>query len=149
MGVIDMYTLIFEPSYVSSNVMQAVPQIKDGIAVLCMIGFDIIIGLIKAFTTHSYESSLMREGLFHKLGEILCFIFAVICDMTLPAMGIILPVSITGAVAAYLVFMEIGSVVENIGVMNPQLGKYLALVFAKVKHPDEEMNDEENNSDVK
>ena len=139
-----MYTLVFEPSYVSANVLQAVPQIKDGIAVLCMIGFDIIIGLIKAFTTHSYESGIMREGLFHKLGEILCLIFAVVCDLTLPAMGIILPVSITGAVAAYLVFMEIGSVVENIGVMNPKLGKYLALVFAKVKPPDEVEDNEEN-----
>lgn len=144
MGVTDLYTLVFEPSYVSANVLQTVPQIKDGIAVLCMIGCDIVIGLIKAFTTHSYESSMMREGLFHKLGEILCFIFAVICDLTLPAMGIVLPVSITGAVAAYLVFMEIGSVIENIGVMNPKLGKYLALVFAKVQHPDEGENDEEN-----
>ena len=141
-----MYTLMFEPSYVSANVLQAVPQIKDGIVVLCMIGCDIVIGLIKAFTTHSYESAVMREGLFHKLGEILCFIFAVICDLTLPAMGIILSVSITGAVAAYLVFMEIGSVIENIGVMNPQLGKYLALVFAKVQHPDEGENDEESNN---
>ena len=146
MGVIDLYTLMFEPSYVSANVLQAVPQIKDGIVVLCMIGCDIVIGLIKAFTTHSYESAVMREGLFHKLGEILCFIFAVICDLTLPAMGIILSVSITGAVAAYLVFMEIGSVIENIGVMNPQLGKYLALVFAKVQHPDEGENDEESNN---
>ena len=144
-----MYTLVFEPAYISANVIQAVPQIKDGIAVLCMIGFDIIIGLVKAFTTHSYESGVMREGLFHKLGEILCFIFAVVCDLTLPAMGIILPVSITGAVAAYLVFMEIGSVIENIGVMNPQMGKYLSLVFAKVKHPDEieEGKETENNAD--
>ena len=137
MGVTDVYQLIFEPAYVNANILQLVPQVKDGIPVLCMIGCDIVIGLIKAVTTHSYESGIMREGLFHKLGEILCFIFAVICDLTLPSMGIILPVSITGAVAAYLVFMEVGSVIENIGVMNPQLGKYLALVFAKVKHPDE------------
>lgn len=145
----DLYTLVFEPSYVSANVLQTVPQIKDGCVVLCMIGCDIVIGLIKAFTTHSYESAVMREGLFHKLGEILCFIFAVICDLTLPAMGIILPVSITGAVAAYLVFMEIGSIIENIGVMNPQLGKYLALVFAKVKQPEEieERKETEQNAD--
>ncbi len=122
--------------------IQLVPQVKDGVAVLAMIGCDIVIGLVKAFTTHSYTSEIMREGLFHKLGEILCFIFAVVCDLTLPNLGIILPVSITGAVAAYLVFMEIGSIIENIGVMNPQLGKYLAMVFAKVKHPDEDESEE-------
>ena len=138
----DLYQLIFEPAYVNTTVMQLVPQIKTGIPVLCMIGCDIVIGLVKAFTTHSYESGIMREGLFHKLGELLCFIFAVVCDLTLPTLGIVLPVSITGAVAAYLVFMEIGSVIENIGVMNPQLGKYLALVFAKVKHPDVETEEE-------
>ena len=142
-----MYQLIFEPTYVNTTVLQLVPQIKTGIPVLCMIGCDIVIGLVKAFTTHSYESGIMREGLFHKLGELLCFIFAVVCDLTLPTLGIVLPVSITGAVAAYLVFMEIGSVIENIGVMNPQLGKYLALVFAKVKHPDVEAEEKETDAD--
>ena len=142
-----MYQLVFEPTYVNTSVLQLVPQIKTGIPVLCMIGCDIVIGLVKAFTTHSYESGIMREGLFHKLGELLCFIFAVVCDLTLPTLGIVLPVSITGAVAAYLVFMEIGSVIENIGVMNPQLGKYLALVFAKVKHPDVETEEKETDAD--
>lgn len=142
-----MYQLIFEPTYVNTTVLQLVPQIKTGIPVLCMIGCDIVIGLVKAFTTHSYESGIMREGLFHKLGELLCFIFAVVCDLTLPTLGIVLPVSITGAVAAYLVFMEIGSVIENIGVMNPQLGKYLAMVFAKVKHPDVETEEKETDAD--
>lgn len=123
------------------NLLQIVPQVKDAIAVLAMIGFDIIIGLIKAFSTHSYTSEIMREGLFHKLGELLCFIFGVVCDLTLPNMGVILPVSITGAVAAYLVFMEIGSIIENIGVMNPKLAKYLSMIFAKVEHPDEEVKD--------
>ena len=142
-----MYQLIFEPSYVNTTVLELVPQIKTGIPVLCMIGSDIVIGLVKAFTTHSYESGIMREGLFHKLGELQSFIFAVVCDLTLPTMGIVLPVSITSAVAAYLVLMEIGSVIENIGVMNPQLGKDLALVFAKVKHPDLE-TEEEKETDV-
>lgn len=142
-----MYQLIFEPTYVNTTVLQLVPQIKTGIPVLCMIGCDIVIGLVKAFTTHSYESGIMREGLFHKLGELLCFIFAVVCDLTLPTLGIVLPVSITSAVAAYLVFMEIGSVIENIGVMNPQLGKYLALLFAKVKHPDVETEEKETDAD--
>ena len=131
----DLYQLIFEPSYVNTAVMDIVPQIRSGVPVLCMIASDIVIGLVKSFTTHSYESGI-------KLGELLCFIFAVVCDLTLPTLGIVLPVSITSAVAAYLVFMEIGSVIENIGVMNPQLGKYLALVFAKVKHPDAETEEE-------
>lgn len=143
----DLYTLIFEPSYVNTTVLQLVPQIKTGIPVLCMIGCDIVIGLVKAFTTHSYESGIMREGLFHKLGELLCFIFAVVCDLTLPSLGIALPVSITSAVAVYLVFMEVGSVIENIGVMNPQLGKYLSMVFAKVKHPDETEEEKETDAD--
>lgn len=142
-----MMELVYTPASAVSDLVELVPQVKTGSAVLAMIGFDIVIGLIKAFSTHSYTSEIMREGLFHKLGEILCFIFGVVCDLTLPPMGVLLPVSVTGAVGAYLVVMEAGSIIENIGVMNPALGKYLALIFAKTQHPDVVEEDEEDDAE--
>ena len=32
---------------------------------------DVITGLIKAVYTHTFQSRIMREGLFHKVGELL------------------------------------------------------------------------------
>ena len=110
-----------------------IPQVKDCLVVLAFILSDIVIGLVKAITTHSYTSEIMREGLFHKLGEILCFIFGVLCDTTLPNFGVIVPFSLARSIAVYITIMEIGSVIENIGIINPELEKYLGKVFVKVR----------------
>ena len=80
----------------------------------------------------------MREGLFHKLGEIICLVFGVLCDYALPFMGIKIPLSIAQSVSVYIIIMEIGSVVENIGVLNPELSKYLGKIFEKIKTPESE-----------
>lgn len=111
------------------------PQIKTGAVILLFILFDIITGLIKALASHSYESRVMRQGLFHKLGEIVCFIFGVVCDIFLPYLGVSLPVSIAQSICVYIVIMEIGSVIENIGAINPDLAKYLHKIFAKFEEP--------------
>lgn len=127
------------------------PQIKTGAVILLFILFDIITGLIKSFAGHSYESSVMRQGLFHKLGEIVCFIFGVVCDIFLPHLGVSLPVSIAKSICVYIVIMEIGSVIENIGAINPDLAKYLHKIFAKFEEPkDAEViaETEENENDT-
>lgn len=113
------------------------PQIKTGAIILLFIAFDIATGLIKSLSTHSYQSSVMRQGLFHKLGEIVCFIFGAVCDIFLPYLGVKIPVSIAQSICVYIVVMEIGSVVENIGEINPDLAKYLHKIFAKFDPPEE------------
>lgn len=118
------------------------PQIKAGAIILMFIAFDIITGLLKAFATQSYESSVMRQGLYHKLGEILAFIFGVACDILFPYIGVKIPVSLAGAICVYVAFMEVGSVVENIAAINPDLAKYLHKVFAKIEKPPDDENDD-------
>lgn len=113
------------------------PQLQAGTVLCAFICFDIVVGLAKAFTTHSYSSSVMREGLAHKIGEILGYIFGILCDISLPRLGVILPFSLASGVAVYVTIMEIGSVIENFGVMNPGLGKYLHRVFEKIPDPEE------------
>lgn len=115
------------------------PQIKTGAVVLLFIFFDIITGLIKSLSTRSYQSSVMRQGLFHKLGEIICFIFGVVCDIFLPYLGVKIPVSIAQSICVYVIIMEIGSVIENIGEITPDLAKYLHKIFAKFEEPETEV----------
>ena len=100
---------------------------------------DILTGLIKAFSSEGYASSVMRKGLWHKLSEIISVLFCILCDQTLPTLNIILPFRLVDGVVIYIVLMEIGSVVENIRIINPEIGKYLSGIFEKVKGPD---NDE-------
>lgn len=82
---------------------------------------DLLTGIIKAFKEKSYTSSLMREGLFHKCGSILCVVFAVLVDyaQTLVDIGVTVPVAL--AVCSYIVVMEMGSIIENICLINPQI----------------------------
>lgn len=94
---------------------------------------DIITGLIKALSTGSYDSSKMRAGLFHKLGEISAWLLFLGIDVFCPRLDISLPFKLTNAITIYLVIMEIGSCVENIGIINPDIGKYLSHVFEKLK----------------
>lgn len=82
---------------------------------------DLITGLIKAFKEKNYCSSIMREGLFHKSGSILCVAFGVLVDyaQTFLDLGVSIPVAIS--VCAYIVLMEIGSTIENICIINPEI----------------------------
>ena len=132
-------------------VVELKPQLQAGTVLLAFIFFDIVVGLAKAIMTHSYSSSTMREGLAHKIGELLGYIFGILCDISLPQLGIVLPVHLATAVCTYITIMEVGSIIENFGIMNPELGKYLHKIFAKVPDPDDAdfivVEDEKENDD--
>ena len=99
---------------------------------------DMITGLIKAFKQKSYTSSVMREGLFHKTGSLLCILFGVMVDyaQTFVDIGITLPVA--GAICSYIILMEIGSCIENICQINPNImPDKLKAYFHKLSGKDE------------
>lgn len=82
---------------------------------------DLITGLIKAFKEKSYTSSIMREGLYHKIGTLLIVGFGYLVDyaQTYIDIGVSVPVAIS--VCSYVVLMEIGSIIENVCIINPQI----------------------------
>lgn len=82
---------------------------------------DMVTGLIKAFKEKAYTSSVMREGLFHKCGSVLCVAFGVLVDytQTLVDIGVTVPVALS--ICVYIILMEIGSVIENICAINPTI----------------------------
>lgn len=94
---------------------------------------DFVTGLIKAFKKKKYTSKVMREGLFHKCGSVLCIVFGVLVDyaQTFIDIGVNVPVAV--AICAYITLMECGSVIENIGDINPQIvPKVLKSFFDKL-----------------
>ena len=119
------------------NFNQLQPEIRTGFIVLIFISFDILFGLLQALKNQTFQSSVMRQGLFHKLGEILCYLFGVVCDATLPMINILVPFSLASAITIYIVIMEIGSILENLSKISPVMAKYLGLIFEKLRPPDD------------
>ena len=82
---------------------------------------DLITGVVKAFKEKNYTSTVMREGLYHKVGSILCLAFGILVDQAqlYLDLGVNIPVAIS--VCAYVVLMEIGSIIENVCAINPEI----------------------------
>jgi toxin secretion/phage lysis holin len=91
------------------------------LVVSCFIVLDMVTGLIKALMNKEYTSTIMREGLFHKSGSILCILLGVLTDyaQTFLDLGVTIPVATS--ICVYISIMEIGSIIENIGVINPEI----------------------------
>ena len=87
----------------------------------CFIGLDFVTGIIKALKQKNFNSSVMREGLYHKTGSVICLVLGALVDyaQTYIDLGITVPISI--AFCVYISLMEIGSIIENVGQINPKL----------------------------
>lgn len=97
---------------------------QETMVYLATVGFilmDLITGLIKAFKEKTYTSTVMREGLFHKCGSLILIAFGILADyaQTLVDLGISIPVAT--AICSYIILMETGSIIENLGKINPQI----------------------------
>ena len=108
------------------------------IVTLLFIVLDILVGLVKAFSTVGFKSLKMREGLFHKLGEVLCVAFGVVCEISFPLVGITINLPIVSTICIYIVLMETGSIIENLAVISPNIKNMLGKVFGGYKNEDEE-----------
>lgn len=100
--------------------------------------FDLLTGLIKGLKAQKYSSTIMREGLFHKCGSVLCVVFGVLVDyaQTIVDLGVAVPFA--SAVCGYIILMEIGSIIENVGEINPEIvPEKLRGFFAKLSGKDE------------
>lgn len=88
-----------------------------GVAVFIIV--DIMAGLLKALYNKAFKSSVMRNGLFHKAGEILVLALLYLVEVESAALGLDagLPLFKTGC--GYVVLMEIGSIIENLKVFTP------------------------------
>lgn len=113
------------------------------VVVLALIMGDVVSGLIKAFATETFNSSAMRKGMWHKAGSLLLLMLAagitIACqyvDIFPEEFGVVyLPI------CGYVALMELGSILENILQINPDLDRYkIFQIFGK---SDEDNQNEE------
>ena len=100
------------------------------ITVLCLIVFDVVTGYLAAAKNGTLNSTVMREGLWSKVGEVCSIIVGFLAEFALSVYGSNLitfkcDLPISTGVCAYIALYEFTSIIENIGSMNKELGIWL------------------------
>lgn len=83
--------------------------------------FDIVSGLAQAFANKCYASSKMRVGLWHKFSFVLIIALAFGLEFAQGYIDLGFTVPLVIPVCAYICLNEIGSIIENITLMNPNI----------------------------
>lgn len=110
----------------------------------CAMLLDYITGSWAARAKGEWSSAVARQGLWHKLGEIVALLVAALCDI---AIGVILhqpdlatliePFEyrnyFTLLVAVWYIFTELGSIIENAGKLGAPIPKWLTKGIALLK----------------
>lgn len=109
-------------------------MIKCIVAVAVFICFDIITGLMSALKKGNFKSSTMRKGLVAKTGEIFAVLLFTTIEKVLPFIGITITIPLVPAITVYIIIMEIGSIIENIGKINPTVAKLCQNIFDEFKN---------------
>lgn len=114
-------------------------------AFMLLVLLDVIFGISNALMTKNFSSTVLREGIVHKLSEFGIIAVGVIIDGLLFA-G--LDLGFNGPVLAFfllaLIVMELGSIMELLAELNPALKDNAAFkLLASVKEPEREEGEED------
>lgn len=110
--------------------------------VVCMT-IDYLTGYSAAMKNGEWNSSVAREGLWHKGGCIIVVLVAVILDCLVGYLLENIPVVelpfdystfLTGLVLIWYILMEIGSIIENVGKLGTKIPPWLRRTIAVLKN---------------
>ena len=96
------------------------------LSIVCgiLIIMDIVCGTVAAMRNRELCSSIAREGMYNKIGEAMFLLIGIIANEILampPFDGLGISPDIAYLVAAYIAWMELVSILENICKINPEL----------------------------
>lgn len=94
---------------------------------LAMMAIDFFTGTMYAWSTSTFKSKKMRSGLTKKVGEISILVIG-----ELFSYGMRLPAYIMPCVSAYIIFMEVMSVMENLKKMGVPIPEFINRVLNTV-----------------
>lgn len=98
---------------------------------------DIVSGIVNAIKQKNLSSRIMREGLFHKCGSVLCLVFGALVDYAQNFIDIGISFPVANIFCAYIITMELASIIENICKINPEIApEKLQQYFEKLKSGD-------------
>lgn len=96
------------------------------VSIVCgiLIIMDIVCGTVAAMRNRELCSSIAREGMYNKIGEAMFLLIGIIANEILampPFDGLGISPDVAYLVAAYIAWMELVSILENICKINPEL----------------------------
>ncbi len=84
-------------------------------------GLDLLTGIITAIKNKNIKSSKLRNGLFKKVGFLICYFLALMIDTEGSLIGFQIGTPILPIVILYACTTELVSILENISKINPDL----------------------------
>lgn len=119
------------------------------VSIVCgiLIIMDIVCGTVAAMRNRELCSSIAREGMYNKIGEAMFLLIAIIANEILampPFDGLGISPDIAYLVAAYIAWMELVSILENICKINPELPFAKILMMFNIDVDAKEPNDVES-----
>lgn len=88
---------------------------------ILIIVIDIVTGILKGIKQKEFDSAKLRKGGLNKTGELIVIILSYLLDVALPKFKISLDFKVCFVSCSYLFFMELCSIIENLGAINPDL----------------------------
>lgn len=92
-----------------------------------MMALDVLTGLIGSWVHNNFQSAKMRSGLGKKAGELVIIVIGIIFTY-----GMALPSYLLSGLAAYIILMELMSVIENLDYLGAPLPDALKKVINNV-----------------
>lgn len=101
---------------------------------MVMACLDLLSGYLAAMHNGEVNSSVMFEGMFKKLSEVLAIVVAKATEFAITVfraaeLGMNPSIPVCTAVCVFITVYELVSVVENIGKMNPAIGGALVRIL--------------------
>lgn len=101
-----------------------------GIAVALMFNAtDLVTGIISAVKEHDLQSSKLRDGIFKKVGFLICYFLALMIDMYGSEVGFNLSVELLPVVLGFVCLTETVSVIENLAKITDIVPEKLLSLF--------------------
>ena len=101
-----------------------------GIAVaLVFNATDLVTGIISAIKGHDLQSSKLRDGIFKKVGFLICYFLALMIDLYGSEVGFHLNVELLPVVLGFVCLTETISVIENLSKITDIVPEKLLSLF--------------------
>lgn len=91
------------------------------IVALVFNSLDLVTGIITAIKNKDIQSSKLRDGLFKKVGFVLCYFVAWLIDTQGELIGFQIGANILPIIILYVCTTELVSILENISKINPDI----------------------------
>lgn len=96
-------------------------QIYPIIVALVFNALDLITGIISALKEKDIQSAKLRDGMFKKVGFIMCYLMAWLVDKEGAMIGLQIGVQILPIIILYACTTELVSILENISKINSDI----------------------------